>query len=324
MERLGSSTLLPLPQAGGCAFRCMASDGCCFYCVLCRGGESWVYRFDKQFQNCGRLRCARGYDSLTYDCTRDCFWAARYQQCLRLFRLDCCFNEIDSITLERTGSGCGYIAGVSADCRNGTLIVAFPDRVEEFNASGNFRCRIACARRDQIFTGVACAGNLRALSSLGSSGQMISITDASGAVLRERELPCGTRVESVVLNSCSGCPLALVTRNRSYSFVLALDPVTQDGNSCGCALCSQAQRRRQSGCDCDDGSETRVPLVETAVRTVAESADAAMCNPCCPEYADLAEQNILGMLDTLTNAQEALDRKLDQLRQWQNTDYGCS
>ena len=97
-----------------------------------------------------------------------------------------------------------------------------------------------------------------------------------------------------------------------------------NGNSCGCALCSQAQRRRQSGCDCDDGSETRVPLVETAVRTVAESADAAMCNPCCPEYADLAEQNILGMLDTLTNAQEALDRKLDQLRQWQNTDYGCS
>lgn len=111
----------------------VAFDGCSYFCTIRRKCE--IIRFDACSSALHRYCTCREYDCICYDYYEHCFWATSKVCCCTIFKLDCCMNEIDCISI-CTHDRHGMITGISYDRCKDALVVAFPCAVIEVEKCG--------------------------------------------------------------------------------------------------------------------------------------------------------------------------------------------
>lgn len=80
-----------------------------------------VYVLDDCFQCVKKIDTCRVYNFISYDCYEECFWAAKMYD-NRIYKLDNCFCELTSISLNDLINSYGYIKGFCIEDKNNLLI----------------------------------------------------------------------------------------------------------------------------------------------------------------------------------------------------------
>ncbi len=120
----------PIPVECGTTISHVAFDGCDYFCTVRCKCE--IIRFDPCCHSLRRYGTCREYDCICYDYCDHCFWASSRTCCGKLFKLDCCMNEIDCISVYTSGQY-GMITGISYNCCKDALTVSFTCTVVEVN-----------------------------------------------------------------------------------------------------------------------------------------------------------------------------------------------
>lgn len=124
----------PLTVSGSETYRSAAFDGCQYYfTVRCRRE---IAVFDRNLCFVKTIETGRIYTAITFDSERCVFWANSDECPMTVFKLDCCFNEIDCITVRCKGCF-GKITDLSFCCKSGLLLISCGNRILKFNPQNN-------------------------------------------------------------------------------------------------------------------------------------------------------------------------------------------
>lgn len=163
----------------------LAFDGCHYYFTL--RDSACVVQCDLALCVQERFPTSRIYDCLCYDPRERCFWATARRCPLRIFRLDCCFREIDAIPIPLSPESRGEISGLSYNCCTDCILIAYPSALLEL-------CKKDCCLRTLYR---AACGFITGVCAL-SPG--ILITTLCGCTQELRSLdPCGELLSAFTL-----------------------------------------------------------------------------------------------------------------------------
>ncbi len=262
--------LIPLPSDCYCRYLCGAFDGENYHFCIGTDCDGRVDKYNSKLTLIRSAKTCRAYCALTYDPVMCCFWAVACNMPGRLFKLDMCFREIDSITISRTDTyciSCGSISGVSYNCGNDTLVVSFYDAVWEVNKNGDLLNRISGYRQDFVYSDVLSVFPYTILTLINANAQIILVLDGNNVRVDEDIIPNDFQPEAIIFNPCineTGEFFALVTRHREYSRLLRLQffPALVP-NECNFNICNNP-------CKC---KALDVPGDEISPESTAEQAD---------------------------------------------------
>ena len=260
MDSLEPSKVIALPTNLCERYRGMAFDGCFFYLTMPQNRR--IDQFTQAFAPAGCHEVNRAYTCLCYDSTEHCFWACAEASCTCLYQLDCSLREIDRISLPSCVGACSRIMGLSFNCANNTLLVAFPDLVVEITKSG------VCGGILQDI----CGGTYVSVLSISpyyitvqrcAPGQKLFIYSSAGSLVSSVCVPAEYRVEDLVYDPCCDSNattlrfLLLATRNFCYPRILVWEMATGDMtlDACNDEVCGS--------CCCGGGGECACDLIES-------------------------------------------------------------
>lgn len=229
MNCLYNTRMIPLPSDCYCRYLCGAFDGNNYYFCIGTDCDGRVDIYGNTLEFIRSVTTCRVYCALTFDPVACCFWAAACNMPARLYKLDLSLREIDSITVIRPDTfcvSCGSISGVSYNCGNDTLIVAFYDAVWEINKNGSFVARIIGYTPDFVYTDVLSVYPYTIITMINVNSQIIIVLDGNNIQVEEDIIPTDFQIENIIFNPCAaanpGRFYALVSRYREYSQLLRL------------------------------------------------------------------------------------------------------
>lgn len=196
MEQL--HTLTPLPVESNAAINHVTFDGCDYFCTMRCKCE--IIRLSPCRHVWRKYTTRKEYDCICYDYGARCFWASS-KGCSQLFKLDCCMNEIDCISV-RAYSEYGMITGISyQDCKN-ALLVSFPHAVVEVQKCSE-EAKIIYTTQDACVLDVLsiCPGMLVMCSKGGR--YHIEAIDHHGEQVNCYCLPSSVLPKNLIFNPCA-------------------------------------------------------------------------------------------------------------------------
>ncbi|MEG1426901.1 MAG: hypothetical protein RSC76_04355 [Oscillospiraceae bacterium] len=258
---------LPLPNH--CRYKGFAFDGCHYYFTC--PGQCEIRRYSSDFCKIDCEKVQRAYTAICFDPIRNCLWAAAEGCHNKLFRLDLCLQEIDSIRVYSPEKCNGVIVGISYDCHNDRLLIAFTNCILSMSLDNSEDC--------SLLQRSACTWNMGILSVspcyivTKSCCQTIEIYGESGEMICEIQVPPEFTVEAILLDTCHCLHhhfFVLATKNYCYPYLLECDfPCPKmDFYPCNYAMyrdvCCNEYHCGGSPRACDDILES-IALIETAL-----------------------------------------------------------
>lgn len=135
METLEFYETASLPAECGQGFGGITFDGCFYYLVKSETCE--IYQFDRDFKEFKSYSTGKRYAGICFDYSEKCFWAYDKDSYNRIYKLNNCFEETDSIEFENVYTP---IKGISYNCGKNSLLIAYNDRVIEISKAGTRLC----------------------------------------------------------------------------------------------------------------------------------------------------------------------------------------
>ena len=217
---------LPLPTSPPARYTGMAFDGVSFY--VTKACECKLYQYGRRFclERCHDT--CRNYTNICFDPKEGCFWASSDQCGAVVFQLNTCFQEIDCIPVLHPGrcGELGGITGLSYDCGNGTLVVAFAScliSVDPFRQEEN---TVLLNVTGEWILSVLSISPYLLCYCVTAERQTVKLFSTEGELLGQCEISCADRLEAAVFlpsRDWSGClhVAALVSRRCRYPYVWA-------------------------------------------------------------------------------------------------------
>ncbi|MEG1995889.1 MAG: hypothetical protein RR036_00095 [Oscillospiraceae bacterium] len=215
----------------------IAFDGCTYYLTL-RCGPI-ILKLDKCFRVTGKIKTCRKYSSITYDCTSKCFWAISANFC-KLYKLNCCLDEVDCLLLKLPGTCVIMPIGVCYDCCDDSLLVATSlsvMRVEKTTGQTTVLKKYA----DEIVLGIACISPYYLVSTLKTTKQKLYLLDTANQVIIKKAFDTDFLVTSMVANFCTFKDgildiVFLTQKSRCYPYLVEteLDALKNHLTFCEC------------------------------------------------------------------------------------------
>lgn len=190
----------PLPSKHGCKYEGMAFDGCHFYLTcptLCE-----IKKYDKNFSETDVFQTKNPYTCICYDQKEHCFWAATKKHPCDLFKLDCSFREIDRITVV-VCEDCGkVITGVSYQCKEDRLLVAFSNCIASIDKDDCKDPLIIQKCCSTCNTGILSILPSYMITKIKDCKQTINVYHSNGKLRLRVNIPYQYNIESIVFYPC--------------------------------------------------------------------------------------------------------------------------
>jgi len=178
----------------------MAFDGYFFYLTIPQ--ERGIYKFNKDFTLVCTITTERSFVYICYDSSEHCFWASVDKNASVIFKLDCCFKEIDCLRLNEE-TKVTRITGLSHNCARNTLLVSFESAIAEVD-KGNGHTRILREIYKGCFLGALSIAPYYAVVFRDGKTQEIVVYPADGCLIKRIYLPDEYRVVDILLYPCGG------------------------------------------------------------------------------------------------------------------------
>lgn len=224
MNSLQIKNIIPMPTKYGCKYKGIAFDGCYFY-ITCPN-QCKIIKYDLCFCEIECYEVQKTYTCICYDPKEKCFWAATNKHYYKLFKLDLCFNEIDFLSIHPC-KNCGYIiTGVSYDCCNDLLIIAFTNCIISCDKSDNSKCKIVSKSCGKCNMGISSISPSYIATTMIDHVQSIEIYNNCGKLKQKFKISEKYTIESIVFYACSKhCKekfyfYILASKNGCYSYLL--------------------------------------------------------------------------------------------------------
>lgn len=201
MNSLQLSCEKSIPQKCNAEYKGIAFD-CNYFYITCPD-LCEIIKYDKCFCEMECFKTEKPYNNICYDYRENCFWASTKKCCGKLFKLDCCFNEIGCIVINNFELQGESITGLSYDCLENRILVSY------------LNCIISISKSDcsdkKIIQKNAAGCNLGVVSISPSYGVIeehpgpnISFYDCCANLKIKFDIPYEYCVESIILNPCIG------------------------------------------------------------------------------------------------------------------------
>ena len=304
-----------LPCACSPSYRGLAWDGCRFYLTI--AGQRAVQPLDARLLPGERIETCRPYSALCFDSKERCFWAASDECPAVLFRLDAQFRETDCLRLRDCGPG--VVAGVSFQCCENRLLVAFADRTALVEKDGGL---VRCTRSTRWILGALSLCPYTLVWSTAEGKTLVRLTDCRGQTQSECRLPRSVCVEAAVFDPCAGgCRFYALARRHGCRPVLLECMLEDEGvcaSLCPCnwALC-RCPPRPEEPCGCGDVLES-IALTEAALAHIlnaeGEKLQKIISCTCDPQTLLAFNESVNVTLVNATCLEQVLVRKLEALK----------
>lgn len=331
MEQLHSFT--PIPVECNAAINHVAFDGCDYFCTIRCKCE--IIRFNPCHHVWRKYATRKEYDCICYDYGARCFWASSKTCCNKLFKLDCCMNEIDCISI-CVSSACGTITGISyQDCKN-ALLVSFTHAVVEVKKCSEESKIIYTAEEASILDVLSiCPGMLLTLSQDGQScivainhhGEQTNCYPIQGSLLFKNLIfnPCACKkspVEAFILKKC--CYPYLVKCDIPLS-CFGFIPCCCNFKICD-ACCCREEDCYTNAALCRDILES-IALVETALSHIlnaeGEKLQKVLCTTDDMDTILCVNRQVNQTLISATHLEQTLYTKLTAMLDSGLCDFSC-
>lgn len=263
---------LPIPVGCDASISHIAFDGCDYYCTLPCTCE--IIRFSPCNAVPHRYVTCREYDCICYDHHDHCFWASSRTCCGRVFKLDCCMNEIDAIDLSDPAP-CSIVTGISYNCSKNTLIVAFSCLVVEIDKDCE-STKVLYTTREYFIMDVLCISPCMLLTVYRHSKKYIIVITSCGEQIKSYCMHDACEMKTLLFNPCtSDCnqsPIwAFVLKKGCYPYLCNTNLSFEDLGflpyCCNYDICEESCCCHAPCPDCDSCNDIMesIALVETAL-----------------------------------------------------------
>lgn len=208
----------------GTRYKGIAYDGCHFY--LTASCKCKVIKLDSCYNEVECFDTCRCYTAICYDKKHCCFWAAAENCSSTIYKLNKCFEEIDSIKIHKEDI-CGDITGISYNCCDNSIAVAFITSIIVINIDK------ACQEQSKAFEtsdgellmDVVSVCPFIICRCLTARKQTLQIFSKCGKLLHKIDLPNGLNVEAIVFypckKYCTGCLFSVLAYKKNrYPYIL--------------------------------------------------------------------------------------------------------
>jgi len=241
----------------------IAFDGCHFYLTMPR--DCSICKFDKDFKPLDCIKTDRPYRSISYDSIEQSFWVSVNSDKSTIFKLDGKFREIDLIKLKCCLKPSSQIMGISFNCAQNTLFVAYRDAVVEVSKDGE--CRVILGEpREGNFVSVLSIAPYLAVVKKDDKKQEIIVYTCKGCIALCFRVPNEFFIRDIVFNPCvKRCGpehelIILATKHCCYPRVLR----------CGIKLCDNLCRCIFDICrDCREDDKDKEKCACDLIKSVA-------------------------------------------------------
>ncbi|MCL2853073.1 MAG: hypothetical protein FWE20_08595 [Defluviitaleaceae bacterium] len=313
--------IITLDADGHKAFSGMAFDGCHIFATLPK--EYAIYKFNPEFAAKGSYHTRRPYKAIAFDVREKCFWASAGSDVDKVYKLDRKLREVDRITLKIDKKEiCSPIAGLSYDCENDALLVAYPEIVLEADkTSGSVRIlRRLCEGR---FLAVLSAAPYYAAAYRNNKKTEIQLLSREGRLVHTIAIPDGYRVQDMLLQPCKRGKhtkpeiLTLVLKHGEYPSILRHGIREIELERCNYYVC-KANCSDDDEKQCENDLIESIAMVEAALSHIlnAEGEKLQKAVEIAGSTEDLLEVNksVTKMIISATQLEYMLYLKLDALR----------
>ena len=227
-----------LPTQDNKPYLAIAFDGCFYYLTMphCKG----IFKFDTSFSPKGEYQANRCFHGLCYDSIEECFWATEITQYNKIFKLNGKLQEIDCISFDNHRCDYKQILGISFDCGNNVLLLAFHDAIVEVTKTGQGK-PIIQGICPQVLN-VAAVAPYVVVATKTKEKQALHYYEAGncGAVSwhlkKTEEIPSVYFIRDIVYHPCQSALMVLATKHCRYPRVIC-HPVDLCVHGCHMALC---------------------------------------------------------------------------------------
>lgn len=250
----------------------VAFDGCDYFGTIRCKCE--IIRLNPCNSALHRYCTCREYDCICYDYSEHCFWASSRACCSTLFKLDCCMNEIDCISICALGQY-GMITGISYDCCKNTLVVSFPCAVVEIEKCGS-KFRVLYTMTSGLILDVLSISPGLLITVLKDNKYEIHVLNQCGKKLGCYCLDCCLIPRNLIFNPCTeDCHqsqiVAFAFKHNYYPYLCSTDLSVDDLGfipcCCNYEICHECCCSNQPRPDCDPHKDIMesIALIETAL-----------------------------------------------------------
>lgn len=263
-----------LPSKCLTQYKGFAYDGCWFYLtVYC---ERRVVQLDPYFQKKQCFDTCRCYTCICYDPKEECFWASDDQCMSTIFKLNECFEEIDSIYIHSPDVCGGLITGISYNCCDDTLLVSFVGGVLRVckQHSEDSVTLMKCGQ--EWILGVVSIYPYFLCYSVSVQKKTVRIYSYSGNLIKEVSIPCELVIESAIffpcVKNCSQCHFyVLISKHGCYSYIydviMECDALCEKISCCNYGICDKNCHCNEHKECCSDVLES-IALVEASIANI--------------------------------------------------------
>lgn len=262
---------IPMTAHDGAHYRGIAYDGCYIYLTVhC---ACTVIQLDDCFRRIGRFNTRRAYTTICYDNDEACFWATADSCLSTIYKLNKCLEEIDCIRVRDSEGCCRPITGISYNCCDRSLMVAFSGEI--------IRVCPVCPEKQVcvLKAGHGCFFGVLSLCPYllcyrsGDAGGSISIYSRNGELLHRIPVPCSAKPEGAIFwpcaeDSCRCHFIILCTKHGCYPYIcdytLICDTICDTLCQCNYEVCRQCPCPEPCGDACTDVLES-VAMMEAAL-----------------------------------------------------------
>ncbi|MEG0614257.1 MAG: hypothetical protein RR540_00765 [Oscillospiraceae bacterium] len=305
----------------------IAYDGCWVYMTVhC---ECKILRFDKCFKSEKCFDTYRCYASICYDVKENCFWASSDSFPSVVYKLNQCFEEIDSICIKIPLFYDKIIKSISYNCCKDELLVAVSSGVLSLNKSCPEKSTVLLKTPSERTLSVLSVCPYYVCSVLSGSEKLVRIYSCSKGLIKEYKIPYEIEIESSVFypcsKNCSCCKfLSLVTKKHSYPYIFecVFDDKICD-NICGCnyRICDRICPEPEPCHDkkpCCDVLES-IALIETSIAHIlnaeGEKLQKVLATTDDTEKILRVNKSINSTIVKATNLEQVLFCKLEALNE---------
>lgn len=322
MNTLEPCAVHTLPTDCSMSYKEMAFDGCFFYLSMPK--SYMIQKFNKDFTPADCVKTCRPYSSICFDSGENCFWASVNNINNQIFKLDHCLNEIDYIRINRCEKTSSKIMGLSYNCENNTLFIAFSHFIAEVSKDGCV-VRTLQTSLEGHNTAILSIAPYYITVRLCGHTQIISFFTSDDCLIRSYCFPIVYAIEDILLDPCRKKDnktlsfIILATKHRLYPRLIQCET-----DACGMELCCCNYEICCSPCDEKDKKDKclcdlieSIALVETALSHIlnAEGEKIQRAVELSCNVSDLLEINraVNKTIMNVTQLEHVLYSKLDAI-----------
>ena len=275
----------------------------------------------------------REYDCICYD-SKDCCFYGTVKNCnTNIYKLDKCFKEVGCITLRSCNTKCQTIVGISINCGNNTIVIAFNSCIVEVRKNCG-ECMCIPSPMNCYITGVLCVYPGYVVTFYKDKKYYVTIIDQCGQIVLTNEVEEGIIIQDMLFNP--------IDENSSLSFMDCLvlrnlteicvthQPVSDSiiGYNiapCNFDLCNKSCCNPCEGCDCLDpcGNVLQsIALIESAIANIlnCEGAKLDKVIEVCEDVDKIlcVNKSVTSTIVKVTHLEHVLVAKLEALENYCN------